>query len=250
MIAPFDIKKLELTQVGNNVFCPKHWLDTIVPESMKILPNPYYEAPFIYDNIDFDFEGMKNFVKNHEDESKKIGIISTDDGVVLPKKNTQIRNTYNIIPNETFIKEYNRFFESQRNKIEEFFNVSLMQSIDPQILIYKDGCFYKRHSDNCSEIVDLDKNIIEFNPVAPARIITTVLFITTSVKEPNDEFEFSGGELVFDFLFDDKLKKLSIKPKEGDFVCFLSNPYFSHSVKKVKKGMRVSVVQWHNAIVH
>ncbi|RXJ79796.1 2OG-Fe(II) oxygenase [Arcobacter sp. F2176] len=250
MTAPFDIKQLELTQFGNNIFSPKQWLDTIVPESMKILPNPYHEAPFIYENINFDFSDMKSFIKNHEDESKKIGIISTDDGVVLPKKNIDIRNTYNIIPNDTFLKEYNIFFESQKSKIEEFFNVSLMQSIDPQILIYKNGCFYKRHSDNCSEIVDLNKNIIEYKPVAPARIITTVLFITTQVKDPKDEFEFSGGELVFDFLYDDKFRKISIKPKEGDFVAFLSNPYFSHSVKKIKDGMRVSVVQWHNAIVH
>lgn len=250
MTAPFDIKQLELTQVSNKVFTPKSWLDNLVPDSMKIYPNPYYDYPFIYENIDFDFSYMKDFIQYHENESKKIGIISTDEGAILPKKNTQIRNTYNIIPNDTFLKEYNRFFELQRKKIEEFFNVSLMQSIDPQILIYKDGCFYKRHSDNCSEIVDLNSNILEFKPVAPARVITTVLFITSNKKEPLNDFEFSGGDLQFDFLYDDKFKKISIKPQEGDFVSFLSNPYFSHSVKKVKEGTRISIVQWHNAIVH
>lgn len=250
MTAPFDVKELELTQVSNKVLTPKNWLDTLVPDSMKIYPNPYYDYPFIYDNIDFDFSHMKSFIQNHEDESKKIGIISTDDGVIIPKKNTDIRNTYNIIPNNTFLKEYERFFELQKEKIEKFFNVSLMQSIEPQILIYKDGCFYKRHSDNCSEVVDLNSSIVEFKPVAPARIITTVLFVSSHKKEPQNDFEFNGGELQFDFLYDDKFRKISIKPQDGDFVSFLSNPYFSHSVKKVKSGTRVSIVQWHNAIVH
>lgn len=250
MTPPYDINQLELTQVSNKIYSPKAWLDNLVPQEMKIYPNPYYDYPFIYENIDFDFSGMKDFISVHEDESKKIGIISTDDGLILPKKNTEIRNTYNIIPDDNFLSEYNRFFESQKEKIERFFNVSLMQSIEPQILIYKDGCFYKRHSDNCSEIVDINSQLVEFKPVAPARVVTTVLFITSNKKSPENDFEFSGGELQFDFLYDDKLRKVSIKPQEGDFVSFLSNPYFSHSVKKVKKGTRISIVQWHNAIVH
>lgn len=252
MTSPFDIKQLELTQVGDNIYTPKTWLDTIVPESMKIYPNPYYEKPFIYENINYDFSSMRSFIKNHEDELNKIGIISTDDGVILPKKNTNIRNTYNIIPNSTFIEDYNRFFEHQKESIEKFFNVSIMQSIEPQILVYKEGCFYKRHSDNCSEIVDFNKSVIEFKPVAPQRVITTVLFLSTMKdKDENlNEFEFTGGELQFDYLYDEKFRKIKVSPKNGDFITFLSNPYFSHSVKKVKKGTRISVVQWHNAIVH
>lgn len=251
MTSPYDIKQLELTQVGDDVFTPKNWLDEIVPDSMKIYPNPYYKKPFILKNLNYDFSYMKKFITDHEDELNKIGIISTDDGVVLPKKNTSIRNTYNIIPNQSFIEDYNRMFESQKKEIEEFFNVSIMQSVEPQILVYKEGCFYKRHSDNCSEILDPNKSIVEFKPVAPQRVVTTVLFLSeNSSKEILDEYEFKGGELQFDFLYNKQFNKIKLAPKNGDFISFLSNPYFSHSVKKVKEGTRVSIVQWHNAIVH
>ena len=128
-----------------------------------------------------------------------------------------------------------------------------MQSIEPQILVYKEGCFYKRHSDNCSEVLNPKKETTEFKPVAVQRVITTVLFLSSTYNSENQndsEFKFDGGELQFDYLYTSDLKKLKISPLEGDFVSFLSNPYFSHSVKKVKLGTRISVVQWHNAIIH
>jgi len=68
MTAPYDIKQLELTQVSNKAFSPKKWLDDLIPDSMKIYPNPYYEYPFIYENIDFDFSEIKSFISQHEDE--------------------------------------------------------------------------------------------------------------------------------------------------------------------------------------
>ena len=170
-------------------------------------------------------------------------------GIFLPKTNKSIRNTFNIISKNDFIEEYNKFFETKRAGIEKFFNVSLLKATSPQILIYKEGCYYKRHSDNCSEIFE-DGKLVLFKPVAPARIITTVLFITSHKENPNDDFEFSGGELEFDFLLDGENNTISIKPQEGDFVSFFSNPYYSHSVKEVTKGTRISIVQWHNAIVH
>lgn len=249
MNAPIDLTKLNFTQISNELFIPLEWLDSKVPTELKILPNPYNDYPFILKNINHDYSLMKDFVSNHEKELKKIGIISTDDGAIIPKRNTKIRNTYNIIPNKSFIDDYNRIFESQKESIERFFNVSLMQSIDPQILIYKDGCFYKTHSDNCSEIVDGNGELVEYKLVAPARVVTTVLFISNCTKE-DGEFNFDGGELEFDFLYDKQFKKFSFKPKEGDFISFLSNPYFSHNVKEVISGTRISVVQWHNAIVH
>ena len=59
MKSPFNIKDYELTQVGDNIFTPKTWLDERVHESMKAYPNPYYEKPFIYKNINYK-ENDKN----------------------------------------------------------------------------------------------------------------------------------------------------------------------------------------------
>ena len=33
-------------------------------------------------------------------------------------------------------------------------------------------------------------------------------------------------------------------------IVFLSNPYFTHEVLEDKKGYRVSLVQWHDAIIN
>ena len=40
------------------------------------------------------------------------------------------------------------------------------------------------------------------------------------------------------------------KTKAGTMLVFLSNPYFTHEVLKVKQGRRISLVQWHNAIIN
>ncbi len=231
------------------IYSPKEWLDTIVPESLKLYTNPYYEYPFLYQKTIFNFDYLKDYVHNHFNSIEKIGVVKGENGVFLPKIDTKIRNTFNIISQDDFIEEYGKFFETKRGEIERFFNISLMQSTSPQILIYKEGCYYKRHSDNCSEVYK-DGELVSFKPVAPSRIITTVLFITSHKTNPSGEFEFSGGELEFDFLEDVEQNVVSLKPQDGDFVSFFSNPYFSHSVKEVTSGTRISIVQWHNAIVH
>ncbi len=242
-------KNSNLTRVSEYIYSPIASLDEIIPSSLKLYTNPYYEYPYIFEKSEYDFDYLKNYVHNHFDDKAEIGIIQGEKGIFLPKTNKAIRNTFNIISKNDFIEEYNKFFETKRAGIEKFFNVSLLKATSPQILIYKEGCYYKRHSDNCSEIFE-DGNLVLFKPVAPARIITTVLFITSHKENPKDDFEFSGGELEFDFLLDGENNTISIKPQEGDFVSFFSNPYYSHTVKEVTNGTRISIVQWHNAIVH
>jgi len=247
---PFSNKKsANLTRVSEYIYSPIESLDEIIPPSLKLYTNPYYDYPYIYEKSIYNFDYLKDYVHNHFEQQEQIGVIQGEKGIFLPKTNTAIRNTFNIISQDDFIEEYSKFFETKRAKIEKFFNVSLLKATSPQILIYKEGCYYKRHSDNCSEIFE-DGKLVLFKPVAHARIITTVLFITSHKENPIDDFEFSGGELEFDFLLDGESKVISIKPQEGDFVSFFSNPYYSHSVKEVTQGMRISIVQWHNAIVH
>jgi SM-20-related protein len=74
------------------------------------------------------------------------------------------------------------------------------------------------------------------------------LFATSHAHKCDDRFTFNGGELVFNFLKDKKGNTITLKPKAGDMLVFASNPYFSHEVKEVKRGYRLTLVQWHNAI--
>ena len=132
--------------------------------------------------------------------------------------------------------------------IEKFFNLCITTSTDIQALEYTKGSFYKQHSDDSSVLLK-DDEVIGFLPVALERKITSVLF-TTNHSDIVSKNNFSGGELVFNYLYDEEGKTIQIKPKAGDMIVFFSNPYFTHEVLEVKKGYRVSLVQWHDAIMN
>jgi SM-20-related protein len=104
------------------------------------------------------------------------------------------------------------------------------------------------HSDDSSMLFK-DEKLVGFVPVTNERKVSTVLF-TTSCEDEIDKNSFQGGELLFNFLYDINGNQIKVKPKAGNMVVFLSNPYFTHEVLKVKQGRRISLVQWHNAIVN
>ena len=104
------------------------------------------------------------------------------------------------------------------------------------------------HSDDSSMLYK-DDNLVGFLPVARQRRISSVLF-TTSNDELASDNTFIGGELLFNFLYDEKGNEIKIKPKAGSMLVFLSNPYFTHEVLKVIEGRRITLVQWHNAIIN
>jgi predicted 2-oxoglutarate/Fe(II)-dependent dioxygenase YbiX len=121
---------------------------------------------------------------------------------------------------------------------------------------YKKG--FKRHSG--SDIDDMvaitskvrmvfSKGRAYFYTIAPQRKLTTVLFTTSHSKHIEDPYHFSGGELLFNYLFDKDGNTIKFEPKAGDMIIFPSNPYFSHEVLRVQQGYRLTLVQWHDAII-
>ncbi|RXJ90430.1 hypothetical protein CRV01_04525 [Arcobacter sp. CECT 8983] len=92
-----------------------------------------------------------------------------------------------------------------------------------------------------------DDELVGFKNVAINRKLTTVFF-ASSCSEKEDFNTFSGGELLFNFLFDKEGNPIKYKPKAGEMIVFLSNPFFTHEVLKVENGYRLSLVQWHDAI--
>ncbi|MFP4331989.1 MAG: prolyl hydroxylase family protein [Campylobacterales bacterium] len=234
--------KRDLIPISLNHTMPKEWLDTIVPENLKLLPNCYAKAPFYIKNNAIDKERL-TLIKNELHKAEKLGIIASSKLITSAERNTNIRNTYRMTYSDEVSKLLEDIFKSFMYEVGEFFNLTLLDRSKVQVLGYSKGCFYKRHSDNCSEVVDKDGIPILFKPVTQDRKITTILFLSTQ------EVDFSGGELEFEFIYDSEGKKVKISPQEGLFLAFPSNPYFSHSVKEVTSGFRISLVKWWNAMV-
>ena len=235
-----------MVQISNHIFCEEFLLDLDI--KTKILPNPYYDYPFMI---------IKNFLPNAICESitsnmrnnqdiveakirKKVGVkIDADINTNIRKTNIhKLDNIHELIYQENFLKH--------KKDIEDYFNMPITTSTNIQALEYTKGSFYKQHSDDSSVLVK-DSEVIGFLPVAPQRKITTVLF-TTSHSNISSNNNFKGGELLFNYLCDKDGKEIKIYPKAGDMVVFLSNPYFTHEVLEVEDGYRVSLVQWHDAI--
>ena len=229
-------------QISNYVYAQDELLKMEIPTAR--LPNPYHDFPYML------IEGMLT-----PDECRAItqSALNDDESVDAELRgrslDTAIRKTDIHTLSPYYRKIYDSRYEKIKKKIEEFFALSLTRSTDVQVLGYESGSFYLRHSDDSSELRDREGKTIGFCPVAQERKLTTVLFTTSYTPNPTDTDHFSGGELLFNYLCDVNGNTIALRPQAGDMVVFLSNPYFSHEVLPVKKGFRLSLVQWHNALL-
>ncbi|MGD9716793.1 MAG: 2OG-Fe(II) oxygenase [Sulfuricurvum sp.] len=227
-------------QISNYVYARDELLGMEIPT--KRLPNPYHDFPYLV---------LEGGLSPAECRAITEAALADRDAVAAELRgkslDTAIRKTdiHTLTPEHRAV--YERRFSTVRGEIERFFAVSLTQATDVQVLGYDQGSFYVRHSDDSSELRDLEGNTIGFRTVAPERKITTVLFTTSYTPHPTDADHFSGGELLFNYLCDAQGNTITLRPEAGDMVVFLSNPYFSHEVLPVREGFRLSLVQWHDA---
>lgn len=221
----------------------------------KLLPHPYREYPYII---------FKNFL-SHQICNELVEALSKDEdalpamvkttklgSIVDPSIDTSIRKTRIHTLNEPFLNLYTQAFIAHQGEIERFFNVSLTTATTIQALEYTKGSFYIKHADDSNELLDENGQTVGYIPVAPLRKITTVLFASSwcdgDAKAP---YTFSGGELLFNYLSDLRSGEgICLRPQAGDMVVFPSNPIFAHEVLPVLGGYRLSLVQWHNALIH
>lgn len=236
-----------MTQISNNIYCADFL--TTFDIKTKLLPNPYYDYPYLiiekFLNSDECIE-INEKIKEDDDYQKAQLKINHSD--IKATTNEEIRKTNIYALNKNHLEIYTNRFLQHQALIEDYFKIALTTSTDVQVLEYLKGSFYTMHSDD-SSMMYKNNELIGFTPVAKQRKISTVLF-TTSCDEITSENSFSGGELLFNFLYDVDGNEVKIKPKAGDMVVFLSNPYFTHEVLKVIEGRRISLVQWHNAIIN
>ncbi len=219
----------------------------------KLLPSQYKDYPYLIIKNFFSKEACEElaFLVQEDEKTKRKAKVKKEviTGIVQADIVEEYRKT-NIYKLDTFYQNYyDEQFIKYKPIIEEYFTVALTLSTNVQVLEYKKGFFYVKHADDSSEIIDKDEQTIGFKVVAPQRKLSTVLFATSHVSNADERVQsFSGGELMFNYLYDQGGEAVKIKPEAGDMIIFPSNPYFSHEVLPVEEGYRLTLVQWHDAI--
>lgn len=229
-------------QISNYVYASDELLQMEIPTAR--LPNPYHDFPYMV---------IKGVLTLQECHAITLSAFNDEQAVSAQLRglslDTEIRKTniHTLSPKHRTM--YDSRYESHKREIEEFFALSLTSSTDVQVLEYESGSFYLKHSDDSSELRNSEGTTIGFRTVAPERKLTSIVFTTSHTLHPADMDHFSGGELLFNYLSDAEGNTITYLPQAGDMVVFASNPYFSHEVLRVQKGFRLSLVQWHNALL-
>lgn len=238
-----------MQQISNHVFCD----DLILGMSLssRLMPNPYYDYPYLLiENFlpQFICDSIAEYAFNSSEAERAKVKTTLLNAVVNPSVDESIRKTVIHKLPEPLLAEYEKSFREHQQKIEDFFALALTTASLVQVLEYTRGDFYIKHADDSNELVDEKGQTAGFVQVAPLRKISTVLF-ATSHAQTGDEKHFSGGELLFNYLFDAEGVPVKFRPKAGDMLIFPSNPIYSHEVLPVSEGYRLTLVQWHNAIL-
>lgn len=240
-----------MIQISTHIYCDSLF-ENIEIEN-KLLANQYKDYPYLMIKNFFSPAACQKLVSlvQEDEESKRKAKVKKEvfTGIVQADVVEEYRKT-NIYKLDTFYRNYyNEQFIKYKPVIEEYFNIALTLSTDVQVLEYKKGFFYVKHADDSSEIIDKDGQTIGFKSVAPQRKLSTVLFATSHVSNGDEKAQsFSGGELMFNYLYNQEGEAVKIKAEVGDMIIFPSNPYFSHEVLRVEDGYRLTLVQWHDAI--
>ncbi len=240
-----------MQQISNHVFCDD-FIASMALET-RLMANPYYDYPYLIIKDFFSKStcaDISNYAYNTSEGEKAKVKTRLLNSIVDPSVDEKIRKTVIHKLSNLHVKMYDENFKTFQAEIERFFSLALTTSTTLQALEYTKGSFYIKHADDSNELVDKNGKTVGFVQVAPLRKLTTVLFTTSHNKHGSEAYSFSGGELVFNYLFDAKGNQVKIYPHAGDMVVFLSNPLYSHEVLPVNDGYRLTLVQWHNAIVN
>lgn len=240
-----------MIQISTNIFCDDLFENMDIAN--KLLPNQYKDFPYLIIKNFFSHVSCERLVQlvQEDEETKRKAQVKKEmiAGIVKADIVEEYRKTNIYKLDALYAKYYDDQFIKYKSIIEEYFSVALTLSTDVQVLEYKKGFFYIKHADDSSEIINQDKQTIGFKLVAPQRKLSTVLFATSHIENTYHEAQsFSGGELMFNYLYNSEGESVKIKPEAGDMIIFPSNPYFSHEVLPVEEGYRLTLVQWHDAI--
>jgi SM-20-related protein len=239
-----------MKQISNTVFCDDFILELNL--STRLMPNQYYDYPYLLiENFlpEFSCNIIADHAFNNSDAQRAKVKTTILNSIVDASVDESIRKTVIHKLPKRLLKDYNKSFKKHQRQIEDYFNIALTTATKVQVLEYTKGAFYIKHADDSNELIDEAGETVGFVQVAAQRKISTVLFTTSYTHEQSDDKSFKGGELVFNYLFDEEGKNITIYPKAGDMLVFPSNPIYSHEVMPVQDGYRLTLVQWHNGII-
>lgn len=241
----------DMIQISTHVYCDS--LFENIELDNKLLPNQYKDFPYLVIKNFFSQKACERLVAlvQKDEKTKRKAQVKKEiiAGIIQPDIEEEYRKTNIYKLDEFYKKYYDKQFIKYKSVMETYFSIALTLSTDVQVLEYKKGYFYIKHADDSNEIINKDKETIGFKLVAPQRKLSTVLFVTSHVTNAhNGAQSFTGGELMFNYLYNSEGEPVKMKPEAGDMIIFPSNPYFSHEVLPVEEGYRLTLVQWHDAI--
>lgn len=139
------------------------------------------------------------------------------------------------ISRETKVEIYNRMF-ALKPSLEKHFEVNLDKSEKPEVLVYREGDFFKVHKDQDDQP---DSQTITAN-----RKISIVIFLNSQSDEPQENCYGGGALNLYGLInqpgWEDKGFPLGGKP--GLLAAFRSN--IIHEVTPVTFGKRFTIVNW------
>lgn len=238
-----------MRQISNFVYCDDFIAD--LRYETRLAANPYYDYPYLLIENFLSHQACADiaaYTKEKSDGEHAL-VKKSIMGVVVPELEEDIRKTAIHQLPELLLEGYHLSFAYYQKRIEDYFSVALTTATEVQALEYTKDGFYVKHADDSNELVNSDGETVGFVQVAPERKITTVLFATSHASQADKGLHFDGGELVFNYLFDADGAPVRLRPKAGDMVVFPSNPLYSHEVLPVTSGYRLTLVQWHDAII-
>ena len=235
-----------MKQLSNYVYSDGIFDSIDIPDA--IFASPYKDYPYFIIKNFFSSEACKDLstLVQHDSQSKQKAEVRQEDSSTLVES---YRKTNMGQLTDYYERYYTKQFDTYRAEIEAYFSVVLSTSTKVQVLEYTKGYFYMKHADDSSELVNKSKKTVGFKVIAPQRKLTSVLFMSSHEKhEKSNKESFTGGELLFNYLYDAEGKMMKIEAEAGDMIVFPSHPYFSHEVLPVTKGYRLTLVQWHDTI--
>ena len=123
-----------------------------------------------------------------------------------------------------------------KETLERHFGITTAGIRRPQFLVYREGDFFRPHSDSSTES--------DAPSVATGRRVSIVIFLNGESTDDNDHC-YSGGSLTFFGLMHDPRaddRGFPITGETGLLVAFPS--HCVHSVTPVTRGTRFTIVSW------
>jgi SM-20-related protein len=145
--------------------------------------------------------------------------------------NDRVRKVSRVQPSEKTIQRVTHGLIDYRERVGEYFGISLSRCEEPQFLCYRTGDFFVAHQDGNTGLVSLKSD--------KSRLISVSIFLNPQ-SEMAEGDSHGGGSLVFSDWRSNK--RFELASEAGTLVAFRSE--ITHEVIPVTHGERCSIVSW------